>query len=132
MWKRGVLNIVHSHVCWWNNEVLKPIQTHGYTGDGKIALKKLRMLLDRIMLRRTKIECADDLGLPPRTVIVRRDVFNEEEEDVYNSLYMDVARAFTTYVEEDTILNNYANIFELLMKMRQCGKFFFKKRVFFL
>ncbi|KAI9264597.1 SNF2 family N-terminal domain-containing protein [Helicostylum pulchrum] len=110
-----------SHVCWWNNEVLKPIQIHGYTGDGKIALKKLRMLLDRIMLRRTKTECADDLGLPPRTVIVRRDVFSEEEEDVYNSLYMDVARAFTTYVEDDTVLNNYANIFELLMKMRQCA-----------
>lgn len=83
------------------------------------------MLLDKIMLRRTKIECADDLGLPPRTVIVRRDVFSEEEEEVYNSLYSDVARTFTTYVEEDTVLNNYANIFELLMKMRQCGTTFF-------
>ncbi|KAI9335870.1 SNF2 family N-terminal domain-containing protein [Pilaira anomala] len=110
-----------SHVCWWNNEVLKPIQIHGYVGDGRIALKKLRLLLDKIMLRRTKIECADDLGLPPRTVIVRRDVFTEEEEDVYTSLYSDVARTFTTYVEAGTVLNNYANIFELLMKMRQCA-----------
>lgn len=76
------------------------------------------------MLRRTKVECADDLGLPPRVVVVRRDIFTEEEEDVYTSLYSDVARTFTTYVEEGTVLNNYANIFELLMKMRQCGKFF--------
>jgi DNA repair protein RAD16 len=111
-----------SHVCWWNNEVLKPIQYHGYTEGGKVALKKLRLLLDRIMLRRTKIDCADDLGLPPRTVVVRRDIFSEEEEDVYTSLYSDVARTFTTFVEEGTVLNNYANIFELLMKMRQCGK----------
>jgi len=73
------------------------------------------------MLRRTKIERADDLGLPPRTVVVRRDLFNEEEEDMYQSLYTDSARKFTTYVEQGTVLNNYANIFELLMKMRQCA-----------
>lgn len=103
---------------------MKPIQYHGYTDDGRGALRKLRLLLDRIMLRRTKIECADDLGLPPRTVIVRRDIFSEEEEDVYTSLYSDVARTFTTFVEAGTVLNNYANIFELLMKMRQCGKVF--------
>ncbi|KAK4510862.1 U4/U5/U6 small nuclear ribonucleoprotein prp3 [Mucor velutinosus] len=110
-----------SHVCWWNNEVLKPIQNNGYVNDGRLALKKLGLLLDRIMLRRTKIQCADDLGLPPRTVIVRRDYFSDEEEDVYTSLYSDVARTFTTYVEAGTVLNNYANIFELLMKMRQCA-----------
>ncbi|GAN01187.1 DNA repair protein RAD16 [Mucor ambiguus] len=110
-----------SHVCWWNNEVLKPIQSNGYVNDGRIALKKLGLLLDRIMLRRTKIQCADDLGLPPRTVIVRRDYFSDEEEDVYTSLYSSVARTFTTYVEAGTVLNNYANIFELLMKMRQCA-----------
>ncbi|KAI8644678.1 SNF2 family N-terminal domain-containing protein [Parasitella parasitica] len=110
-----------SHVCWWNNEVLKPIQTNGYINDGRVALKKLGLLLDRIMLRRTKVECADDLGLPPRTVIVRRDYFSDEEEDVYTSLYSSVARTFTTYVEAGTVLNNYANIFELLMKMRQCS-----------
>lgn len=95
---------------------------HGYVGDGKLAMGKLRLLLDKIMLRRTKIECADDLGLPPRTVLVRRDMFSEEEQDIYTSLYSDVARTFTTYVEEGTVLNNYANIFELLTKMRQCGK----------
>jgi DNA repair protein RAD16 len=112
---------LHSHVCWWNNEILKPIQTYGATADGLIAFKKLRKLLDRMMLRRTKLERADDLGLPPRTVVVRRDLFNEEEEDMYQSLYSDSARKFTTYVEQGTVLNNYANIFELLMKMRQCS-----------
>ncbi|KAI8365824.1 SNF2 family N-terminal domain-containing protein [Choanephora cucurbitarum] len=110
-----------NHTCWWNNEVLKPIQYHGYLDEGREAMKKLGILLDKIMLRRTKIQCADDLGLPPRTVIIRRDLFTEEEEDVYTSLYSDVQRTFTTYVEEGTVLNNYANIFELLMKMRQCA-----------
>ncbi|KAG0174060.1 DNA repair protein rad16 [Apophysomyces sp. BC1021] len=88
------------HVCWWNNEVLKPIQSRGNVGEGREAMGKLRLLLDKIMLRRTKIECADDLGLPPRTVVVRRDLFNEEEEDFYTSLFSDSVRKFTTYVEE--------------------------------
>ncbi|KAI8067772.1 SNF2 family N-terminal domain-containing protein [Gongronella butleri] len=109
------------HTCWWNNEVLKPIQNHGYVGEGKIAMDKLRQLLLHMMLRRTKVQCADDLGLPPRTVVVRRDFFNEEEEEVYTSLFKDTARKFNTYVEEGTVLNHYANIFELLTRMRQCA-----------
>jgi DNA repair protein RAD16 len=87
------------HVCWWNNEVLKPIQFSGYVGEGRQAMDKLRLLLDQIMLRRTKLECADDLGLPPRTITVRSDIFNEEEEEVYLSLFSDTARRFNSYVE---------------------------------
>ncbi|KAG0369172.1 SNF2 family N-terminal domain-containing protein [Gamsiella multidivaricata] len=107
------------HCCWWNNEVLKPIQNHGTQGPGEIAFKKLRKLLDRIMLRRTKVERADDLGLPPRKMTVSRYLFNEEEEDLYESLFTDTKRKFSTYVAQGTVLNNYANIFELLTKMRQ-------------
>ncbi|KAI9310361.1 SNF2 family N-terminal domain-containing protein, partial [Dichotomocladium elegans] len=110
-----------NHTCWWNNEILKPIQNNGYIGEGRVAMTKLGKLLDKIMLRRTKIQCADDLGLPPRRVVIRRDYFHDEEEDVYTSLFSDTSRQFTTYVEEDSVLNNYANIFELLMKMRQCA-----------
>ena len=61
------------HTCFWNNEIPTPIQKHGLQEVGPVAFKKLRILLDRIMLRRTKIQRADDLGLPPRTVIVRCD-----------------------------------------------------------
>lgn len=66
-------------------------------------MEKLGKLLDKIMLRRTKLQCADDLGLPPRTVVVRRDIFSEEEEDVYRSLYTDSARQFNTYVEQGEV-----------------------------
>ncbi|KAF9099278.1 DNA repair protein rad16 [Mortierella sp. GBA35] len=107
------------HACWWNNEILKPIQNYGSQGAGEKAFHKLRMLLDRIMLRRTKVERADDLGLPPRKMTVARYLFNEEEEDLYESLFSDTKRKFSTYVEQGTVLNNYANIFELLTKMRQ-------------
>ncbi|KAI8058475.1 P-loop containing nucleoside triphosphate hydrolase protein [Syncephalis plumigaleata] len=107
-----------SHFCWWNNEILKPIQKFGAEGPGLEGYKKLGKLLDRIMLRRTKNERADDLGLPPKTVTIRRDYFSEEEDDFYQSLYMDIARKFNTYVEAGTVLHNYAHIFELLSRMR--------------
>ena len=64
-------------------------------GPGATAFKKLKILLDRMMLRRTKVERADDLGLPPRTVIVRRDYFSEEEKELYLSLFSDAKREFS-------------------------------------
>ena len=75
-------------------------------GPGKLAFRKLRILLDRMMLRRTKLERADDLGLPPRTVIVRRDYFSPEEKELYLSLFSDAKRQFSTYVDSGTVLNS--------------------------
>ncbi|GAA5869892.1 hypothetical protein JCM3774_000522 [Rhodotorula dairenensis] len=108
------------HVCYWNHEVLKPIQFGGATsGEGSRAFAKLSLLLSHLMLRRTKVERADDLGLPPRIVNVRRDYFTEEEEELYQSLFKDVKRKFNTYADEGTVLNNYSNIFTLITRMRQ-------------
>ncbi|QRW01449.1 nucleotide excision repair protein RAD16 [Ceratobasidium sp. AG-Ba] len=120
--KKGCDDCGHSpmhHTCFWNTEILTPIQKNGMVGPGAIAFKKLRILLDRMMLRRTKVERADDLGLPPRTVIVRRDYFSPEEKELYQSLFTDAKRQFSTYVDAGTVLNNYSNIFSLLTRMRQ-------------
>ena len=107
------------HTCWFNHELLKPIVRFGATGEGLDAFRKIHLLLKRIMLRRTKVERADDMGLPPRVVNVRRDLFNAEEEDMYDSLYTDSKRKFDTYADNGTVLNNYANIFQLITRMRQ-------------
>ncbi|RPD62100.1 hypothetical protein L226DRAFT_509025 [Lentinus tigrinus ALCF2SS1-7] len=120
--KRSCDDCGHSpmkHTCFWNNEILTPIQKNGMLGPGAIAFKKLKILLDRMMLRRTKIQRADDLGLPPRTVIIRRDYFSPEEKELYLSLFSDAKRQFNTYVDSGTVLNNYSNIFSLLTRMRQ-------------
>ncbi|GBE79098.1 DNA repair protein [Sparassis crispa] len=120
--KRSCDDCGHSpmkHTCFWNTEILTPIQKNGMLGPGKDAFKKLRILLDRMMLRRTKIQRADDLGLPPRTVIIRRDYFSPEEKELYLSLFSDAKRQFNTYVDSGTVLNNYSNIFSLLTRMRQ-------------
>lgn len=54
-------------------------------------------------------------------VETRRDLFNEEEEDFYEALYSESRTRFVSYVQEGTLLNNYAHIFELLMRMRQAA-----------
>ena len=108
-----------SHFSFWNTQILKPITTGGtQTGLGKLAFDRLRSLLSKVMLRRTKEGSADDLGLPPKNVIIRRDHFNPHELDFYESLYSATKRQFNTYVSENTVLNNYANIFELISKLR--------------
>ncbi|AAS51574.2 ADL345Cp [Eremothecium gossypii ATCC 10895] len=107
------------HTNFFNHFMLKNIQRHGMEGPGLESFENIQLLLRNIMLRRTKVERADDLGLPPRIVTVRRDVFDEEERDLYRSLYSDSKRQYNTYVESGVVLNNYANIFTLLTRMRQ-------------
>jgi DNA repair protein RAD16 len=83
------------------------------------------------MLRRTKIGRGDELGLPPRIVYTRRNLFSREEEDLYEALYSGARETqqpvpycaasrtkFVGYVEAGTLLNSYAHIFELLIRMR--------------
>lgn len=107
------------HTNCFNHFMLKNIQKYGIEGDGATSFHHLRLLLDGIMLRRTKLERADDLGLPPRVVEIRKDFFNEEEKDLYQSLYSDLKRKFNDFVAEGVVLNNYANIFTLITRMRQ-------------
>ncbi|EEB05484.1 DNA repair protein RAD16 [Schizosaccharomyces japonicus yFS275] len=107
------------HSCFFNVALLKPINDFGNDWRGQAAFAKVHILLRRIMLRRTKLENADDIGLPPRVVRVRRDLFSKEEEDLYHSLFIESKRKFDTYVEEGVVLNNYINIFQLITRMRQ-------------
>jgi DNA repair protein RAD16 len=57
------------HYCWWNKHVANPIKKWGYEGKGRKAMQLLkRDILTRVLLRRTKVQCADVLALPPRCV----------------------------------------------------------------
>lgn len=108
------------HFCWWNRYIAKPIQARGYVDEGRRAMILLKQkLLKRIVLRRTKKGRAADLALPTRTVSLRRDTFDDKEEDYYNSLYTQSQAEFNTYVTAGTLMNNYAHIFDLLTRLRQ-------------
>ena len=55
------------HYCWWNKYVANPIKKDGYQGPGRLAMRVLKEeILPAILLRRTKVQCADVLALPPR------------------------------------------------------------------
>ncbi|CAJ2654829.1 unnamed protein product [Trifolium pratense] len=116
-------NCSHSsvrHFCWWNKNIATPIQTHGYGNSGKRAMILLKnKILKSIVLRRTKIGRAADLALPPRIVSLRRDSLDIKEQDYYESLYNESQSQFNTYVEANTLTNNYAHIFDLLTRLRQ-------------
>lgn len=51
--------------------------------------------------------------------VLRRDSFDEVERDYYEALYTQSRTEFGGYVESSTLLNNYAHIFELLIRLRQ-------------
>jgi len=123
MWHSRCRDCGHSatqHFSHFNRHVLNPIQRDGYSGDGRRAMLKLkREVLDLTLLRRTKDSCADDLFLPQRLVSIRTVRLHPIEEDFYNALYTQGKSTFDDYVSNGTILNNYAHIFDLLMRMRQ-------------
>lgn len=64
--------------------------------------------------RRTKLERADDLGLPPRTIVVRRDYFSPEEKELYMSLFTNARRQFSTYVGAGTVLNSTSTLYPMV------------------
>ncbi|RYP42384.1 hypothetical protein DL767_000306 [Monosporascus sp. MG133] len=107
------------HVSVFNQELLNPIQKYGNSGEGKEAFKKLRLLTERIMLRRLKKDHMNSMELPVKEIYVDRQFFGEEENDFANSIMTSGQRKFDTYVAQGVLLNNYANIFGLIMQMRQ-------------
>lgn len=107
------------HISVFNHELLTPIQRHGNEGKGKEAFKKLRLLTDRMMLRRLKKDHTNSMELPVKEINIDRQFFGEEENDFANSIMTQSQRKFDTYVAQGVLLNNYANIFGLLMQMRQ-------------
>ncbi|GAB2274904.1 hypothetical protein Dimus_009674 [Dionaea muscipula] len=108
------------HFCWWNKYVATPIQLYGSSWVGQKAMTLLKnRILCNIVLRRTKKGRAADLALPPKILSLRRDTLDIREEDYYKSLYNESKAKFNTYVQEGTVMNNYAHIFDLLTRLRQ-------------
>ncbi|CAJ2505977.1 Uu.00g001070.m01.CDS01 [Anthostomella pinea] len=54
------------HVSVFSQELLNPIQKYGNSGAGRKTFKKLRLLTNRIMLRRLKKDHTDSMELPSR------------------------------------------------------------------
>lgn len=107
------------HLSVFNQELLNPIQRFGNAGPGKEAFRKLAILTGRFMLRRVKRDHSSAMELPAKEIYVDRQFFGEEENDFASSIMNSGTRKFETYVAQGVLLNNYANIFGLIMQMRQ-------------
>ena len=108
-----------SHVSIFNQELLNPI-TQGEDPElRREGLSKLRLITDRIMLRRMKRDNTASMELPPKEVIIHNEFFGDIERDFSSSIMSNTTRKFDTYVSRGVMLNNYANIFGLIMQMRQ-------------
>ena len=106
------------HVSIFNQELLNPITQQGDPDLRREALQKLRLITDRIMLRRMKRDHTASMELPPKEVILHNEFFGEIERDFSSSIMSNTARQFDTYVSRGVMLNNYANIFGLIMQVR--------------
>lgn len=106
------------HISVFNQELLNPI-----TGDDpelrEDALTKLHMITARIMLRRMKRDHTNSMELPMKDIVIHNEFFSEVERDFSTSIMSNSSRKFDTYVAQGVMLNNYANIFGLIMQMRQ-------------
>ncbi|KAJ5156544.1 DNA repair protein RAD16 [Penicillium capsulatum] len=108
-----------SHVSVFNKEILNPITEGRTEEERKKGLSKLRLITDQIMLRRMKQSHTSSLELPPKRITLHREFFGEIERDFSRSIMTNTGRQFDTYVSRGVMLNNYANIFGLIMQMRQ-------------
>ncbi|KAF2789608.1 hypothetical protein K505DRAFT_365459 [Melanomma pulvis-pyrius CBS 109.77] len=106
------------HISVFNQELLNPI-----TGDDpelrEDALTRLHMITARIMLRRMKKDYTNSMELPMKDIIIHNEFFSAVERDFSSSIMTNTVRKFDTYVAQGVMLNNYANIFGLIMQMRQ-------------
>lgn len=116
---RGCSHSGFQHVSVFNQELLNPITQAEDESVRKQALGKLRLVTDRIMLRRMKRDHTASMELPPKEVVIHKEFFGEIERDFSSSIMTNTTRQFDTYVSRGVMLNNYANIFGLIMQMRQ-------------
>ncbi|KAI7461266.1 hypothetical protein KC351_g16903, partial [Hortaea werneckii] len=107
------------HVSVFNQELLNPLTQSEDPEVRHEAMDKLHMITARIMLRRMKRDHTSSMELPPKEVIVHNEFFGEIERDFSQSIMTNTSRTFDTYVARGVMLNNYANIFGLIMQMRQ-------------
>ncbi|KAI5364897.1 Putative helicase, Zinc finger, RING-type, Zinc finger, RING/FYVE/PHD-type [Septoria linicola] len=107
------------HVSVFNQELLNPITQSEEQEDRNKAMAKLQLITARIMLRRMKRDHTSSMELPPKEVIIHNEFFGPIERDFSSSIMSNTTRTFDTYVARGVMLNNYANIFGLIMQMRQ-------------
>lgn len=102
---------------WWNQIIMKPIRNRDERG-----FTRLQTILQTIMLRRTKDQQINNqpiVALPPRNVTMHVCDFSDQEREFYKQLWDSSKSKFDELFTNGTVLNNYAHILEILLRLRQ-------------
>ncbi|KAF8314018.1 hypothetical protein DL93DRAFT_1101779 [Clavulina sp. PMI_390] len=105
----------------WDNfssVISKPVKD----GRSKNAMKRLHVVLNATMLRRTKnqqINGKPIIVLPPRTVEVIPCDFDEDERSFYTAVEARTSLQMNKFIEKGTVMENYTSVLVLLLRLRQ-------------
>uniref|UniRef100_A0A7S4NGY3 Uncharacterized protein n=1 Tax=Paramoeba aestuarina TaxID=180227 RepID=A0A7S4NGY3_9EUKA len=107
---------------YWSSNIARPLKHNDCR-----ARERLQSLLSDILLRRTKCQKEQEglaalVPLPAKVIQLRTDAFRSDEQDFYNALENESRVEFDSYVAKGTVLQNYASILQLILRLRQaCG-----------
>uniref|UniRef100_A0ACD5V1J1 Uncharacterized protein n=1 Tax=Avena sativa TaxID=4498 RepID=A0ACD5V1J1_AVESA len=109
---------------WCNSNCWQKLIQRPYENGDERGLKLVKAILRPLMLRRTK-ETKDKMGnpilvLPPAHIEIVECEQSVEERDFYEALFRRSKVIFDKFVASGNVLSNYANILELLLRLRQC------------
>ncbi|TPX56979.1 hypothetical protein PhCBS80983_g04170 [Powellomyces hirtus] len=106
----------HEHVVF-KSQISEPLAR----GRSKVAMDRLRAILQAVMLRRTKTTLIDGkpvLNLPARNVTLENVQFAKVDLDYYNQLEEKMKKRLKS-LQKDGYNKNYTNILCLLLRLRQ-------------
>ncbi|KAK4687668.1 hypothetical protein P7C73_g2453, partial [Tremellales sp. Uapishka_1] len=92
------------------------------SGQTKLAMKRLHVVLKAVMLRRTKdakIDGKPILNLPDRTVKVVECPFDEEERAFYAALEQKTSLTFNKFLKNGAAMQDYTSMLTMLLRLRQ-------------
>ncbi|EJD52040.1 hypothetical protein AURDEDRAFT_98801 [Auricularia subglabra TFB-10046 SS5] len=102
----------------FNETINKPVRT----GRSARAMKRLQIVLQAIMLRRTKESTMNGkklLELPARVVDLVECEFDDAERVFYKSLEDKTAKIFEDLAKNDAVMKNLTSVLVMLLRLRQ-------------
>lgn len=108
--------------AFWQRGIVANIESKDIEAQ-KMAMSLLRDIISSVTLRRKKTTKDTDgnciVRLPRKTVEIVRLTPSVEESDFYAALYQRSIVQFDTFVRQGKVMNNYASVLELLLRLRQ-------------
>ena len=108
------------HFSYFKKLISDPITFYATVGVGGDAFRTLKtQVMDKIILRRTKVERACDVRLPPLTVTQVTRSFSRDESVLYARIFNQAQVDLNQFRSRDDLNYNYAHIFVILNRLRQ-------------